>query len=302
MSSEAAAEEMCCANCGISAIDDVKLKDCDGGCDLVKYCSDDCQDNHREQHDEECRKRLVEIRDRDLFTMPEGSHWGECPICCLPLPIDPSKSTFMGCCSKTICNGCHYANVKREDEAGLENRCAFCREPMARSEEEADKRVMKRVKKNCPVALRYMGNKRYQEGDYKSAFEYWTKAAELGYASAHYNLSVIYGDGEGVEKDTEKEVYHLEEAAIGGHPMARHYLGSLEAKNRRYDRAVKHLIIAANLGHEGSVKGLKRLYADGHASKEDYADALRAYQAAMDETKSSERERAEEAKKNGEIK
>ena len=57
---------MCCASCGISAIDDVKLKDCDGGCDLVKYCSDDCQENHREQHEEEESKKR--LRDRDLFT------------------------------------------------------------------------------------------------------------------------------------------------------------------------------------------------------------------------------------------
>jgi len=38
---------------------------------------------------------------------------------------------------------------------------------------------------------------------------------------------------------------------------------------------------------------------EGHASKEDYADALRAYQAAVNATKRSGRERAEEAMKNG---
>jgi hypothetical protein len=38
---------------------------------------------------------------------------------------------------------------------------------------------------------------------------------------------------------------------------------------------------------------LRKLYADGHASKDDYADALRAYQAAVNATKSAEREVAE---------
>jgi hypothetical protein len=38
---------------------------------------------------------------------------------------------------------------------------------------------------------------------------------------------------------------------------------------------------------------LKKLYSDGHASKEDYAGALRAYQAAVDATKSAEREKGE---------
>ena len=42
---------MCCASRGIAGVDDVKLKLCDGGCDLVKYRSDDCQELHREQHD-----------------------------------------------------------------------------------------------------------------------------------------------------------------------------------------------------------------------------------------------------------
>ena len=102
---EAADTMMCCASCGIAAFDDVKLKKkC--ACNLVKYCSDKCQDNHREQHEEECKRRLVEIRDRDLFTVPEGSCFGECPICCLPLPIDPKKSALMACCCKTICAGC----------------------------------------------------------------------------------------------------------------------------------------------------------------------------------------------------
>jgi hypothetical protein len=38
-----------CASCAKPEVDDVKLKKCDD-CDLVKYCSDDCQENHREQH------------------------------------------------------------------------------------------------------------------------------------------------------------------------------------------------------------------------------------------------------------
>ena len=46
-----------CACCGIAPVDDIKLKLCDGGCDLVKYCSDVCQENHREQHEEECKGR-----------------------------------------------------------------------------------------------------------------------------------------------------------------------------------------------------------------------------------------------------
>ena len=195
--------------------------------------------------------------------------------------------------------GCNYANAKREAEAGLEQRCAFCREPAPKSKEEYEKRKMKRVKKNDPAAIREMGKKHYYEGDYDGALEYLTSAAALGDAEAYFNLACMYRDGQGVERDLKKYTYHLEEAAIRGHPYARHNLGCLEWNDGRFDRARKHFIIAANLGYEHSLKGLRELYSNGNASKEDYADALRVYQAALDATKSSDREKAEEAIKSG---
>jgi len=289
---EAAAADEVCASCGNTPVDDVKLKKCDG-CDLVKYRNDECQNNHREQHEEECKKRLAEIHDRDLFEQPDESHMGECPICCLPMPLDANKCTFMGCCCKTICDGCNYANQKREYGMGLQPRCAFCREPAPKSVEESDKRCMARIEKNDPLAMVHTGKKRFGEGDYESAFGYWTKAAEMGDAVAHYNLSILYDIGQGVKKDKKKQVYHLEEAAIGGHPEARYYLGLTEACHGRFDRAKKHFIINANLGHEKSLKALRQLHAEGNASKGDYAGALLAYQAAVEATKSAEREEAD---------
>ncbi len=294
MSEEAvvAADEVC-AGCGIAAIDAVKLKLCDGGCDLVKYCSDDCQENHKEQHEAACRKRKAELRDKQLFTQPDGICYGECPLCCLPLPLDSSKSTMMSCCSKIICIGYEYANDKREIEGGLERRCAFCREPLPKSQEESDKRTMKRIKKNDPVAITVMGKKHKKEGDYEKAVEYYTKAAEMGDVSAHSCLGNLYFYGTGVEKDVKNAVYHLEQASIGGHPDARGLLALHEMDNGRFDRAAKHWMINANLGCEPSLKCIKDLFVKGIVSKEDYASALRGYQAAVNETKSAEREKAE---------
>jgi hypothetical protein len=288
---EVAADVMCCASCGTPAVDDVKLKKC--ACGLVKYCSDECQEKHREQHEEECMKTIAAIRDRDLFEQPNESDLGDCPICCLPLPLDQKKTTLNDCCSKLICNGCDFANQKREFAAGLERRCAYCREPAAKSQEEHHKRAMKRIKKNCPVAMREMGRKCYREGDYGTAFEYLTKAAESGDIAAHNYLSGMYHLGHGVEKDMKKQVYHAEQAAIGGNPEARFNLGYYEFQNGRFERAVKHLSIAANLGFEESLKWLRQLHSGGHATKEEYANALRAYQDAFEATKSAERKKAE---------
>ena len=88
----------------------------------------------------------------------------------------------------------------------------------------------------------------------------------------------------------------MEEAAIAGDPMARHNLAVYEGINRRFERAVKHFIIAANLGYDDSIKALKVGYAAGVVSKEEFAAALRAHQAAVDATKSAQREAAEKWK------
>jgi TPR repeat protein len=56
--------------------------------------------------------------------------------------------------------------------------------------------LMKRVENNDPVAMMQMGGMRANEGDYVGAFEYNTKASELGVAGAHYNLSIMYDLGQ----------------------------------------------------------------------------------------------------------
>jgi hypothetical protein len=282
--------DVCCANCGIAEVDEIKLEECTD-CDLVKYCSHKCREEHREQHDEECKNRkVILLRDRKLFTQPEETFLGECPICFLPLPIDLKKSTFMECCSKVICNGCRCAH---ERSNGGKLSCPFCREPAPKDEVELMKRMMKRVKANDPVAICQVGARHIDKGDYDSAVKYLTKAAELGDATAHYQLGCTYHIGECVEKDEGKAVYHSEQAAIGGHPWARHNLAATEEENGNMKRAVKHLIIAANLGYEDSMKGLWKHYSDGNITKEDLEATLRTHKAAIDEMKSPEREAAE---------
>jgi tetratricopeptide (TPR) repeat protein len=244
---------------------------------------------------ERARKIKRSSTDKKLFTQPDSSHFGECPICCLPMPLDKRKSTLNTCCCKIICKGCDYANKKREHELGLELRCPFCRDPLVKSQETADKQAMERVKKNDPVAMTYMGTKHLREGDYEKALKYLTKATELGYVAAHFYLGDMYYDGEGVDKDENKALYHLEQAAIGGHPTARGLLANHEIENGRFDRAAKHHIINANLGCDISLKCIKDLFMQGIVSKEEYAAALRGYQATVDATKSAERDEVEAA-------
>ena len=281
-----------CASCGIAENDEVKLKNCNG-CYLVKYCGINCQKAHRKQHKRECKKRAAELRDELLFKRPESSHLGDCPICCLPLPLDLTKSAMMGCCSKIVCEGCALANAEREHELGLDQKCPFCRKPSFITYEEYYKRLMKRVQMNDPDAIYQKGVKEYDKGDSRSAFEYFTKAAELGNIGAHFRLGNMFVFGLGVEKDEKKIIHHLETAAIGGHPAARCSLGIEEWNRGNIERAVKHWIISATQGDNDAIKELMDAFKDGVVEKEVLAATLRAHKAAVDATKSPQREEAE---------
>jgi hypothetical protein len=149
-----------CGSCSKAAADDVKLKKC--ACDLVKYCNLDCQKNHRPQHKKACKKQMAAIHDKRIFSQPDGTHFGECPICLLPLRVGPGNMQVSGgsqagysvarkqwmlnaCCCKRICIGCDYANKLREMEQRLEPRCPFCREELRGTDEEIEKDQKKRV-------------------------------------------------------------------------------------------------------------------------------------------------------------
>ena len=261
-----------------------------------RYCSDACMRNHLPQHTAVCKKRAAELlREEILFRQPEGTHLGDCPICFLPLPLDYKKRFFHECCGKIACAGCAVANQMRERDNKLERTCPFCRHPIPRTPEEGKKNLMKRFGANDPIALWQMGEKHLNEGDYEGALKYGKMAAELGNADAHLMLAYLYRTGEDVEKDEKKELYHLEEAAMSGHPEARAKIGCVEMLKGNVERAVKHWILAARHGDDQSIILLKDYYKYGLVSKDDFAAALRAHQTALDATKSPQREAAERA-------
>ncbi len=291
MSADKCEVDTTCASCGIAENDDIKLKKCTA-CYLVRYCSIKCQKEHRPKHKRACKKRVAELHDELLFKQPESSHNGDCPICMIPLPLEPKKSLMTGCCTKLICVGCTYAQM----EQGVLPKCPFCRHPMPTSQMEFETMRRKRAEENYPGALSDVAAQRLEDGDYKGAFEYWTKAVELGDVQAHFQLSVMYYNGNGLPgKDEKKRVYHLEQAAIAGHPDARINLGIGELENGQHGRAIKHFIIAANLGSDAALETLKDAYRQGMISREVFAVTLRAHQAAVDATKSPHREAAEAA-------
>ena len=154
--------------------------------------------------------------------------------------------------------------------------------------------IQTRVAKKDPVAINSLGLQYCHGGlglqkDMRRAVELWAEAVELGSVHALHNLGVAYDRGEGVQQDMAKAIHFHEKAAMQGHVDSRHILGCIEGQEGNYDRAVRHHLISAKMGDEDSLGTIKRAFMDGIASKEQYAEALRGYQQAVEEIKSNDR-------------
>jgi len=270
------------------------------------YCNAACKKRHRKKHKKECEehvKRAAEhaakVHDEKLFKQPPPLE--DCPICMIRLPALSTGRVYMSCCGKTICRGCVYAFQSRAAEAGRskeDNKCPFCRTP-APSEEEMIQRYKQRVEMNDPKAMQELGFF-FAEGqygfsqNYTKALELWQQAADLGHATAYNNIGHAHQIGLRVERDEKRAIHYWELAAMSGCVAARHNLGVKEHREGYVDRALKHFMIAGRDGYSGSLEleNIKKMLGYGQATKDDYAKALRSYQAYLDEIKSDQRDKA----------
>ena len=138
----------------------------------------------------------------------------------------------------------------------------------------------------------YSGGRHGLPQNYAKAVELWHQAAELGNARSFFNVGAAYYSGNGVERDEDKAKHYYELAAMRGDSDARHNLGNAERRAGNMDRSVKHYMIAVGFGYTGSLENIKRMFMNGVATKDDYTQALQAYQAYLDEIKSPQRDEA----------
>ena len=103
---------------------------------------------------------------------------------------------------------------------------------------------------------------------------------------------IIHNNGDVVDMDTDKAVHHWELAAIKGDERARHDLGCTEGNYGDIDRAMKHFVIAAKNGHEGTLEYVCDGYKSGLVTKDVYTSTLHAYKATQDGMRSEQRRRA----------
>ncbi|EJK63479.1 hypothetical protein THAOC_15857 [Thalassiosira oceanica] len=109
---------------------------------------------------------------------------------------------------------------------------------------------------------------------------------------ALFNIGAAYDTGEDVQQDKAKAVEFYRKAAMQGHAQSRNNLGCIEWNKGNHDRAVRHFLISAKMGHEDSVENIKWAFMEGVGAKEQYAEALKGYQDAVEEMKSHDRDEA----------
>lgn len=73
--------------------------------------------------------------------------------------------------------------------------------------------------------------KAYGKGNFKFAFELFSQAAEQGESWAQNYLGIMYGEGEGVEKDDEKSLYWHKRAGSGHN--SRDYYANIALQHER---------------------------------------------------------------------
>ena len=277
-----------CANCGKKGSD---MNICNR-CNSVKYCNAACKKKHRSKHKKKCDRRVAELHDEALFKQPPTLE--DCPICMIRLPEMEGGRKYYTCCGKIICSGCSHANMKRSKGQIL---CPFCRTPEPTSNKEELKRNIKRVEMKDFYAMYEYGccfdrGKLGCPQNLVKALEQFHRAGELGCAEAHNKIGYAYYYGKGVQRDMKKAAYYWEISAVNGDAKARHNLGAEEKDAGNMERALKHFMIAVECGISASLDTIKRLYMNGHATKEDYAKALQAYQSYLDEIRSDQRDDA----------
>jgi len=258
-------------------------------CKEVKYCNATCKKKHRSKHKKACERRVAELHEEALFKEVESE---ECPICLLPMPIESKNTLFEACCGKRICNGCSYAMEMSEGK----DLCAFCRTPKFYSDEEMIKRIKKLMDNGNAGAFHQLAGL-YVRGlygmpqDRQRANELNLKAGKAGYSDGYHNLGLSYDHGRGVEVDKKKAKHYFELAAMKGNVNARHNLGYIEEEADNTQRACRHMLLAAKVGHEKALEAVKRGFQFGFVPKDENAITLRA-QKIQDEMKSDERDKA----------
>lgn len=112
--------------------------------------------------------------------------------------------------------------------------------------------------------------------DAKEAIQYFTKAAEEGYADAEFAIGKMYQQGNGVDIDDMEAFHWLFKAANNGHVDAQYQVGLYYESGAMEDKEMALIWFrdAAQGGNEAAQLKLGISYKDGNGVTQDYTEAL----------------------------
>ncbi|MBT8147913.1 MAG: sel1 repeat family protein [Gammaproteobacteria bacterium] len=112
-----------------------------------------------------------------------------------------------------------------------------------------------------------------QNGDYETALQEFTVAAEEGLVVAQYNLAILYFSGRGVEQNFDEAFRWTVAAAEQGHTQAQFNLGALyyQGQGTRRDRetALEWYIKAGNADYTPAQYNIGEMYFHGDGIDKD---------------------------------
>ena len=295
-------QKLLCSACGKESDALMKCR----ACKCVWYCDKKCQNKHWKEHKKECKRIKKELdkrggrldlgTEKDLGPLPDLPPREECPICMRALPLHESLHAYSSCCGKTVCGGCDHQHQIKSRELSLPRTCAFCREPIPRTDEEILARLSKRVECKDPQALLCMAM-HYGLGqlglpvDQAKCIDLLRQCDELGIPGAQYQLGNWYDEGEmGLERNREEALKYWGESAEGGHLISRHNLGSAAGNNGDHVAAMRHWRLAASRGYKKSMGALITYFERGVLHHGDLAETLQSAYRARAEMKSKDRD------------
>ena len=182
--------------------------------------------------------------------------------------------------------------MKENIKCGKEtSKCAFCRQPYTKTNEQAIARMRKLAEKGDPNAMKnlgmflMLGNQGLPQ-DVTEAKELFLRAGQLGNACAYFLLGDVYLQ----EGDQKRGKRFTELAAMTGDANARFKLVSIELTSGNHQRASKHILIAARSGVDEALDAVREGYLkEGKYTKDEYERALKAYQRIHEDRKSEMR-------------
>ncbi len=141
---------------------------------------------------------------------------------------------------------------------------------------EGKKWIEKAAAKQYPPALNNLGvfaRNGNTEGDLKASVQYFTAAANAGYAPAKRNLAQAYWDGFGIPADTVKAKQLATEAAEAGDRAANYLLGMMAITDKPPGKAFPFYLKAAEAGYPPACLQVSLMYRQGNGVKADSARA-----------------------------